>query len=103
MRPQAFEQAPEERLASRQAPCPLSVGLGHQPVVSLVAPWTVSRAIAHRHGLLPCQLGKSYSERSRMIHAARAVILAALDRANIICRGTRNRQAPPESAPSTIS
>ena len=72
MRPQAFEQALEERLVSRKARCAVGVSFGPEP---LGLPISVSRAATYGHCLLPpCQVGESYSGRSRMIHAAESVI-----------------------------
>jgi hypothetical protein len=42
VRSQALEQAPEERLVTRQACCPVDVGLGHKPLVPDLACLIVS-------------------------------------------------------------
>jgi uncharacterized protein (DUF1697 family) len=57
VRPQAFEQAPEERFVSRQACCPFGVSFSHEPLGVLLANCSVSRAVTHGHCLLPASGG----------------------------------------------
>src|SRR5215472_7986504 len=57
-RPQAFEQALEERLVSRQAPCPVSVSFGPEPL-GVPRLLSVSRAVTKGHCLLPASGGCS--------------------------------------------
>jgi hypothetical protein len=45
VRPQAFEQAPERRLVSRQACCPIGVGFGPEPIGLPLAMCAVRRVI----------------------------------------------------------
>ena len=45
VRLQAFEQAPERRLVSRQACCPIGVGFGPEPIGMPLALSAVSRVI----------------------------------------------------------
>src|SRR5690349_16070444 len=53
VRPQAFEQAAERRLVSRQACCPLDVGLGPGPIGMPLTLCAVRRVITKGHCLLP--------------------------------------------------
>jgi hypothetical protein len=46
VRPQTFEQAPERRLVSRQACCPIGVGFGSEPIGMPLALCAISRVIA---------------------------------------------------------
>jgi hypothetical protein len=57
VRPQAFEQAPEERFMSRKACCPVGVSFGHEPLGVLLANCSFSRAATHGHCLLPASGG----------------------------------------------
>jgi hypothetical protein len=67
VRPQAFEQAPERRLVSCQACCPIGVGLGPGPIGMPLTLCAVRRVITKGHCLLPPSSGLIVLPASRVV------------------------------------
>ena len=70
VRPQAFEQAPERRLVSRRACCPIGIGLGPEPIGVPLALCAVRRVITEGHCLLPASSGPIVQRAGRGVEAA---------------------------------
>jgi hypothetical protein len=70
VRPKAFEQALNERLASRQACCAVGVGFSREPLGMLLASCAVSSVVTKGHCLPPASSGLIAKCTGRVVEVA---------------------------------